>query len=385
MSSLATGPKTSTVKWSDTATVAFNSVKNVLSSIVSLKFYNPSLKLQLTTDASDFAVGAVLHQISVNGLEPLEFFSRKMNAAQCNYSAFDRELLAIHDSVKHFRNILDGRSFSILTDHKPLLQLTSLKNPSPRQLRHVTFLSEFDFSIKHISGRENVVADYFSRPDISSISRLSLFSDLPSEKFTISDKDLSYFGDKAKLVDDRYYDISIPGSPRPILPVELRKPAFDSVHSLHHPGSHATYDLLHTRFIWPFMRRDVKLWCQSCIPCQQQKVTKHIKPPIIRFPTGNRFEVLHLDIVGPLPSSQGKSYILTMIDRKTRWIEAVPISNISATNVATHLVDTWFSRYGIPDHIITDQGTQFESSLFESLSTIFRFQTHSYNHVSSAV
>lgn len=63
-----------------------------------------------------------------------------------------------------------------------------------------------------------------------------------------------------------------------------------------------------------------------------------------------------------------------MIDRKTRWVEATPISSITASNVAKHLVDTWFSRYGIPDHIITDQGAQFESSLFTNLSTSFGFK-----------
>lgn len=374
LSSLSVGPKNSPVTWSETAIATFNSLKLILSNLVSLRFYNPKLKLQLTTDASDFAIGAVLHQISENGPEPLEFFSRKLNSAQQNYSAFDRELLAIHDSVKHFRNMLDGRSFEILTDHKPLLQLSHLKSPSPRQLRHISFLSEFSFSINHISGKDNVVADFFSRPDISSISRLPLFNDTPIESFIISEKDLSFFGERAKLINNTYFDISIPGCPRPILPPELRKKTFDSIHSLHHPGNHKTYDLLHTRCIWPYMRRDIKRWCKECVPCQENKISRHTRPPIIRFPTGNRFEVLHIDLVGPLPMSQKKTYILTMIDRKTRWVEAVPLSCISATNVAKHLISTWFSRYGIPDHIITDQGTQFEGSLFLTLSQSYGFK-----------
>jgi len=119
------------------------------------------------------------------------------------------------------------------------------------------------------------------------------------------------------------------------------------------------------------MRKDVKRWTNECIECQRHKISRHTRPPIMHFPTGNRFEVLHLDIVCPLPVSEGKAYILTMIDRKTRWPEAVPLSNISAANVANHLVQTWISRYGVPNHIITDQGTQFESSIFEALSTFF--------------
>ena len=374
LSNLVKGPKTSLVKWDDKSTDTFEQIKRHLSTLVALKFYNPKFPLQLTTDASDFAIGAVLHQINGDNLEPLEFFSKKLNSAQANYSTFDRELLAIHDSVKHFSHILEGRSFTIFTDHKPLLQIVTLKNPSPRQLRHVTFLSEFNFTISHVSGKDNIVADFFSRPDISAISRLSLFHEKPFSEFKISPKDLSFFGENAKLVDGSYIDVSIPGCHRPIVPTELRRKIFDSFHSLHHPGSHSTYELIHTKFIWPNMRRDIKSWCAECIPCQQQKISRHIKPPIIRFPTGNRFEVLHLDIVGPLPMCQGKSYLLTMIDRKTRWPEVVPISSISATTIAKQLVSTWFSRYGIPNHIITDQGTHFEGSLFQSLSETFGFK-----------
>ena len=92
--------------------------------------------------------------------------------------------------------------------------------------------------------------------------------------------------------------------------------------------------ILHTRFIWLYMRKDVKRWCNGYVQCQQHKFSRHTRPPIMRFPTGNRFETLHLDIVGTLPMSKGKSYIITMIDRKTRWPEAVLLSNISASNVA---------------------------------------------------
>jgi len=374
LTSLATGPKNAPIRWSDSSITTFETIKTRLSNLVSLKFYNPKAELQLTTDASDFAIGAVLSQIENGVSEPLEFFSKKFNSAQKNYSAFDRELLAIHDSVKHFRNLLDGRSFHIITDHKPLTYLTTLKTPSPRQLRQITFLSEFNFDISHLSGKQNVVADFFSRPDISAISRTSLFADTPLKNYKLSDEDLLPFEGRCTLIDNSYYDTSIPGCPRPILPLDLRRKAFNSIHNIHHPGIHNTFNLMHTRFIWPSMRKDLKLWCQECVPCQQQKITRHTKPPIIHFPTGNRFETLHLDIVGPLPASQGKSYILTMIDRKTRWPEAIPISSISAPNVAKHLIDTWFSRYGIPDNIITDQGTQFEGELFNSLSNTFGFK-----------
>ena len=74
-----------------------------------------------------------------------------------------------------------------------------------------------------------------------------------------------------------------------------------------------------------------------------------------------------MDIVGPLPQSNGFRYLLTMIDRFSRWPEAVPIENIEAITVCRAFVDQWISRYGAPETLTTDQGSQFESQLFTAL------------------
>jgi len=150
VSAIAVGPKTSTTTWTDNTKSTFDKIKLALTQFVTLKFFDPDCNFQLTTDQSDFAIDAVIQQIRNGFPEPLEFFSKTLNSAQKDYSTFDRELLAIHDSVKHFRNLLEGKSFSILTDHKPLIHLANLRNPSPRQLSYTTFLSEFSFSISHV-------------------------------------------------------------------------------------------------------------------------------------------------------------------------------------------------------------------------------------------
>lgn len=89
-----------------------------------------------------------------------------------------------------------------------------------------------------------------------------------------------------------------------------------------------------------------------------------------------RFGHLYVDLVGSLPSSDGCEYILQAIDRHTRWLEAYPLANMSAHVVAERLVSQWFSRFGIPDIVTTDQGRQFESELFSSLS-----QTYGFRHI----
>ena len=132
--------------WTDEANVAFNNAKTALSTAVKLNFPDPSCKLQITTDASNVAIGAVLEQVKNGTPQPLAFFSRKLSKAEANYSTFDRELLAIYTTVRHFSHLLEGISFDILTDHKPIVHaFTKISDSaSNRQRRHLSAISEFN-------------------------------------------------------------------------------------------------------------------------------------------------------------------------------------------------------------------------------------------------
>ena len=103
------------------------------------------------TDASEIAVGAVLQQFIDNRWQPLAYFSKSLTPAETRYSAFDRELLAIYLAIKHFQYFVEGRQFYILTDHKPLTFALSNKPErySPRQSRHLDFISQFTCDIRH--------------------------------------------------------------------------------------------------------------------------------------------------------------------------------------------------------------------------------------------
>ena len=96
-------------------------------------------------------------------------FQRTLNIHETKYSTFDRELLAIFGAIKHFEHILDSADLIVETDHKPLTLCFSMKKPSPRQFRQLTYISLFTKTINYICGRENVVADTLSRPCVATI------------------------------------------------------------------------------------------------------------------------------------------------------------------------------------------------------------------------
>jgi len=113
----------------------------------------------------------------------------------------------------------------------------------------------------------------------------------------------------------------------------------------------------------------VTAWCKDCQQCAKGKVTRQEQAPVEPIPIPEKaYSHVHVDIVGPLPSSkEGHVYLLTMIDRTTRWPEVVPLKSMSAEVVADKFVDTWIARFGVPSVVTTDRGTQFTGSIWSCL------------------
>ncbi|GFW03184.1 hypothetical protein TNCV_158031 [Trichonephila clavipes] len=125
------------------------------------------------------------------------------------------------------------------------------------------------------------------------------------------------------------------------------------------------------KYVWSDIKKQVREWAKACIRCQKCKVSRHTKSKLGDFEQPDeRFSVVHIDLIGKLPPSEGMQYCLTCIDRFSCWMEAIPIPEITAEIVGRAFYEKWICRFGVPAKIVTDQGRQFEAELFRSIAAI---------------
>jgi len=172
-------------------------------------------------------------------------------------------------------------------------------------------------------------------------------------------------------------------------PSQMRYRLINLVHSQYH---HIRFDkmkaIMTRKYYWPSMLSDIDIALSVCDICSQCLGDKRvIRPTLNTFPSDKLFETIHVDLIGPFRTSRnGYRYAITMCDRFSRYLEIVPLKDMKAFTCAQAIVNKWVSSFGVPQYVISDQGTQFEGKLFESMFDILgikRKRTTAYRPLSN--
>src|SRR5436190_9412409 len=302
--------KTEKFEWTSEQQNAFDILKEKLTTAPVLKYPDFTQEFIVTTDASDYAIGAVLSQGTVGQDRPIAYASRVLSRAEQNYSTTEKELLAIVWAVKHFRPYVYGTKFKIVTDHKPLIWLFNVNDPGSRLIRWRLKLEEYDYEIIHKAGRANANADALSRNvtreanDTEEEREVFAINEEEREEEESNDKKKIYTEDEKKQILYEYHDAPIGGQ-----------------------GVDRTIKRIRLIHNWHGLTKDVEKYIAKCELCEKNKLPRKTKVPLIITDTPTKpFEICALDIVGPLTiTTNGNKYLLTFQDNLTKFSKAIPI------------------------------------------------------------
>lgn len=397
--------------WDKDCEKAFKTVKEEMQSETTLAHFDTNLPLVLATDASSYAVGAVLsHTYEDHTERPIQFASQTLTTVQQKYAQIDKEAYAIIFGIKKFYQYVFGRTFTLVTDHEPLVKIFSPTAGLPvfsaaRMQHYAIFLQAFDYKIKYRNTKDHANADTMSRlpvektraqqfdePDSLEIAQIETLPVTLKELAKETGNDPSL----AKLIQglvtgkivkrEHRFNVAIAEfslqqgcvfrGQRVVIPTALRKKVLEELHAVHF-GIVKMKALARSHCWWPNISAEIESLAKNCGKCNETR-NEPPKAPIHPWePATKPFERVHVDYAGPLKNT----YFLILVDAYSRWPEVLTTKSISSgTTIA--LCRRIFATYGLPHILVSDNGRQFVSHEFQRFlkeNGIFHKQSAPYH------
>ncbi len=377
--------------WAEAQQDAFLQLKQAIADAPVLVLPDMEKPFVVQTDASGYAIGAVLMQDHGKGLQPIAFLSKKMLDAETRYPVHEQELLAIIHSLRAWRHYLSGVKFKVQTDHWSLQHFQTQPSLSSRQARWKDVIANFDFTIEYVKGKSNTVADSLSRrpdhlPTEQHSSQLLMQHRINSVTTLLSDIKHAYTSDPEYLAeldhprtcssplqikdaiylykDDRLY---IPND------LQLRTRILQEYHDTPtggHLGRDKTSEQVKRRFYWPGMDKMIQEYVTTCDSCQRNKPSQQAPMgPLQPLPIPTRpWQQVSMDLITQLPRSRsGNDAIVVFVDKLTKMVHyAATTTNVTAPQLATIFLREVVRLHGVPESILSDRDPRFTANFWRA-------------------
>ena len=397
--------------WEVAQSEAFKKVKEALTNAPLLALYDPGAETMVSADASSFGLGAVIMQRpdASSQWRAVAFASRTMTETEVRYAQIEKEALALTWACEKFSMYLIGRSFTLETDHKPLLSLLGQKNLDslpPRVLRFRLRMMRYDFTIVHVAGKSLLTADTLSRAplvvkatEISELQSLvesfvaTVVNSLPAssdqmERIRVAQMEDSVLSQVIKFCQDGWpakhtikgtlkfywnvrcelslYNHLLLRNNRIVIPAGLQQEILNRIHQ-GHQGITKCRLRASTTVWWPGVSQQIISMVQKCKECCQTFL--HKSEPMIPSKLPQRpWQKIGTDLF----EFKGVMYLL-LVDYYSRFIEVAKLSSTTTRSVVSAMKSI-FGRYGIPEVLISDNGPQYSSHEFMEFASSYDFK-----------
>jgi len=387
--------------WTGNCRHAFDEIKKCVSRSPLLANFDQSVPVGIACDASSVGLGAVLFHKYPDGSErPIAFASKSLSDAERKYSQIEKEGLSIVFGIKKFTQYLYGRRFSLETDHHPLLSIFGDKSDLPslvanRLHRWSVFLSGFSYSIVYRNTNRHGNADALSRLPLPQNLPVDLLTDV-EVKSLIEDKPVNSkmvrlqtakdptLSKVVQCVQNRWPSQlnQVPVEIRPyfprrsefyvqdgilmcrlrvVVPLPLRSSVMNALHSSH-SGIVRMKSIARQHVWWPGIDLHIEQLTKSCQSCSAHQDNPAVAPlhPWL-FPE-KPWQRIHVDLAGPFLNKMW----LIIVDAHSKWPEVFNLNHNTTSQSVICCIRETFSRHGIPETIVSDNGPQFVSTEFNS-------------------